>query len=86
MSIGGLIARAALLKEQMKKKPCKRCGLNYNQDKEAQCPHCGNLDIRGLKALLEKKEREYQGNKRLGQWFLFTAVLILMLMTLMGSV
>ena len=84
MSIGGLVARAALLKEQMKKKPCQRCGLLYNPKKEEKCPHCGDLDERGLALLLEKKEREIQGNRQLGNWFIFSAIVILFLMLLIS--
>ena len=80
MSFGGLIARAVLLKEQLKKKPCKRCGLLYDPKKEEKCPHCGDLDNKGLEILLNKKKKEFQGNKQLGLWFIFSAIVILFLL------
>jgi len=82
MNIAGLAARAALLREQMKKKPCKRCGMLYDPKKEEKCPHCADLDEKGLAALLEKKENEIQGNKRLGHWFLIAAVIIFLMLFL----
>ncbi|MBT2971448.1 MAG: hypothetical protein B6D72_19645 [gamma proteobacterium symbiont of Ctena orbiculata] len=85
MNFGGLLARAALLKEQMKKKPCKRCGLLYDPKNEATCPHCGDLDERGLEKLLEKREKEFHGNRRLGIWFIVTATVLLVLVLLIGG-
>ncbi|MES9991377.1 MAG: hypothetical protein ABW098_05450 [Candidatus Thiodiazotropha sp.] len=85
MNIGGLIGRAALLAEQMKKKPCKRCGLLYDPKKEEICPHCGDLDERGLEALLEKRENELQGNRELGYWFMLIAVAVFFLMLIIAN-
>lgn len=82
MSVGGLAARAALLKEQLKKKPCKRCGLHYDHDEDAECPHCGHLDEAGLQQLLAKKERERHGNSRLGNRMLLAAILVFVIMLL----
>lgn len=80
MDIGGLIARAALLKAQMKRKPCRRCGLHYDPEQDQQCPHCGGLDQAALFRLLEQREREFQGNRRLGFWFFVAAVCTLFIM------
>jgi len=82
MSFAGLAGRAALLVGQMNNKPCKRCGLQYNPKKEKKCPHCGDLDDQGLARLLERKESEFQSNRSLGGWFLFAAVVVLVLMVL----
>ncbi|WP_316364449.1 hypothetical protein [Candidatus Thiodiazotropha sp. CDECU1] len=83
MNIGGIVARAALLKEQMKKRPCKRCGLLYDPTKDKRCPHCDHLDQKGLEALIEKRKREHQGNKQLGKVFFFVALVIFMLMLIL---
>ncbi|MBI3186387.1 MAG: hypothetical protein HYZ31_00795 [Gammaproteobacteria bacterium] len=80
MNLGGLIARAALLKEQMKKQPCKRCGLHYDPIEMKQCPHCSHLDEPGLAKLLEQKENEIQSNKSLGFWFFIGAIVLLFIM------
>jgi hypothetical protein len=84
MPIGGLFARASLLKEQMKKKPCKRCGLLYDPKKEDQCPYCGDLDEAGLASLLERRETEYRANRQLGFRFILAAVFILLIITMVG--
>ncbi len=84
MSFGGLFARAALLKEQMKKKPCKRCGLLYDPKKEEQCPYCGDLDEAGLARLFERRETAYRANRQLGYRFIFAAVVVLLIVIMMG--
>ncbi|MCU7797587.1 MAG: hypothetical protein KZQ75_10690 [Candidatus Thiodiazotropha sp. (ex Myrtea spinifera)] len=86
MNFGGLVGKAALLKEQMKKKPCKRCGLMYDPVKKEKCPHCGDLDERGLEALLQKKKNEIQGIRQLGNWFLLAAVGLFFLLLLIGLI
>ena len=82
MNIPGLGARAALLKQQKITKPCPRCGLRYPQQ-EPECAHCGHLDEAGLAQLRENIEKEYQGRKALGQWFLMAAIGVLLLMALL---
>lgn len=83
MSIGGLLARAALPKEQ-KKKPCMRCGSLYDPKKEDKCPYCGDLDERGLTRLLDRRESEHQANRQLGVWFILAVVVILFITILVG--
>lgn len=56
MKIGGLLGRAALLAEQLRKRPCRLCGLPYNPGEETTCPYCDLLDNRGIAALLERRE------------------------------
>ena len=86
MGIGGLLARGALLKEQLKKTPCKRCGLHYDHSKKEECPHCGTLDHKGLKRLLEQKNTEKQGNKSLGFIFVVIAsVLVFLVVAINGA-
>jgi ribosomal protein L37E len=85
MSIGGLVARGVLLKEQMKKKPCKRCGLHYDHKEMDECPHCGHLDQTGLEKLLAEKEEEHQGNRTLGSVFLVAAVVLAILMVIIAG-
>lgn len=80
IGLGGLAAKAVLLKEQMKKKPCKRCGLHYDPKKETTCPHCGDLDEHGLVQLLERRKGEFQSNKSLGIWLIFGAIVVLIFM------
>ena len=80
MGIGGLAARAALLKEQLRQKPCPRCGLHYDPVKLAQCPHCGNLDERGLARLLEQREARFEANRALSIRFFVVALILLLVM------
>lgn len=77
MGLGGLFARLALLKEQMKKTPCERCGLHYDRSKKEECPHCDTMDHKGLEHFLEQKNTEKQGNKSLG--FVFAVIAIVLL-------
>ena len=67
--MGGLGARAILLKDQKNTKPCERCGLHYVPEKSEQCPHCGSLDHEGLYKLLEQIKLNREGNKKLGKLF-----------------
>jgi hypothetical protein len=71
MRIGGLAARAALLKEQMKKKPCERCSLHYNHVSFDKCPHCHHLDELRLQQLFAKKKLRFKVENPLGYCFLF---------------
>lgn len=71
----GILARALLLKDQLHIKPCRRCGLHYDQRAPA-CPHCGTLDDQGLKALLAEKARQHEGNTAMGRTFLLIGALL----------
>ena len=86
MNLGGLFARGAILKAQIKKTPCKRCGLHFDHSKNKECPHCGNLDQKGLEHLLEQQNVEKQGNKSLGSMFLIVAIILVVLVLLVGGV
>lgn len=83
MIFGGVAGKLALLREQMKKKPCPRCGLHYDPKQQEQCPHCGDLDQRGLEALLAQREIEHAGNKQLGSLFLYIALTLFVLILLL---
>lgn len=74
MNLGGLGARAALLKSQKPTKQCERCGLHYVVEGNDTCPHCGSLSDRELQVLLEHKEREQAGNRSLGLLFVVVAI------------
>lgn len=74
MELGGLL-RAFLLKDQLHIKPCPRCGLHYDQRQPA-CPHCGELDERGLEALRAERARQHEGNAAMGRLFLLIAALL----------
>lgn len=71
----GFLLRAALLKDQLHIKPCRRCGLHYDQ-RQPDCPHCGELDDSGLKALFSERERQQEGNVAMGRFFLLIAALL----------
>lgn len=71
----GFLARALLLKDQLHIRPCPRCGLHYDQRKPA-CPHCGELDDTGLKALLGEREKQHEGNAAMGRIFLLIAAIL----------
>jgi|GEM_PF-4541601 len=77
MSIGGLVAKLALVKSQKPTQKCERCGLHYPKD-AAVCTHCGNLDDRGLNELLEAIEFQRESNRRLGLLFAGLAILFTM--------
>ena len=76
MRLGGLVARAALLKEQHNQTPCDRCGLQYDHDKLEKCPHCGDLDEQGLARFLAQREAGLQANRLLGRKFLIATVIV----------
>lgn len=71
----GFLARAYLLKDQLHIKPCERCRLHYDH-REPACPHCGDLDTDALKALLQAKDREREGNAAMGKLFLVIAAIL----------
>ena len=85
MSIGGLGARAALLKGQKNTKPCERCGLHYISEENEQCPHCNSLDEAGLKKLIEQVERHHQGNKKLGMMFFIVMLAVGFIMLVLSG-
>ncbi len=82
MSIGGLGARAAMLKNQKPTKKCERCGLRYVEPSPDKCPHCGDLCEARLHQLLDKVQREAKASKSLGKYFLFAAILTAVLLVL----
>lgn len=71
----GFLLRAALLKDQLQIKPCPRCGLHYDQ-REPTCPHCADLDDKGLQTLLEERDRTREGNAAMGRVFLVIAAVL----------
>ncbi len=82
MDIVGLVARAALLKQQMKKKPCVRCGQLFDHDALEECPHCGGLNETQLQAMLKQKEEGFKSRRSLGFLFMVVAMVITVLMLL----
>jgi uncharacterized membrane protein YvbJ len=83
--MGGLGARAVLLKDQKDTKPCKRCGLHYAPDENEQCPHCAALDHAGLKKLLEQIEQQTEGNRKLGRRFLIGMLVVGLIMLIVAN-
>ena len=75
MSLGGFGLRALLLKDQLHIKPCKRCGLHYDE-REPECPHCSTLGPEALKAMLEERELEREGNASIGRIFLLIGAVL----------
>ncbi|PVV27876.1 MAG: hypothetical protein B6D79_00095, partial [gamma proteobacterium symbiont of Ctena orbiculata] len=57
--------------------------LLYDPTKEKRCPHCDQLDQKGLEALIEKRKREHRGNKQLGKVFFIVALVIFMFMQIL---
>ena len=54
-----LLARAILLRRQLKSnnlKQCNRCSLVYDRSL-SQCPHCKGLNERQVEELIEKQKR-----------------------------
>lgn len=80
MSPGGLGGRAAHLLEQMKNMPCKRCGLQFDPDKEPKCPRCADLNDAEVEAILAAREREHVGNSMLGMRFIAAALVIFLIL------
>ena len=85
MSLGGLGARAILLKDQKDTKPCDRCGLHYVPEDNEKCPHCGSLDQAGLKKLLKEIERQNQGNRKLGLLFFIGMLVVVFIMLVVAN-
>lgn len=83
MNLGGLGLRALLLKDQLHIKPCVRCGLHYDE-REPECPHCSGLSSEALKAMLEEKELEREGNAPMGRIFLLIGF-VLAVLVLIGA-
>jgi len=77
MSIGGIGAVLAHMKNQKPTQKCGRCGLLYPKDLEI-CSHCGDLDENGLKKLLETIEDHHESNSKLGILFAAIAGLIIL--------
>jgi len=75
MDLGGMVLRALLLKDQLHTKPCKRCGLHYD-DRELKCPHCSELGPDALQAMLKGKELEREGNIPMGRVFLLVGIVL----------
>jgi hypothetical protein len=86
MSIGGLLARMALLKEQLKSKPCVRCHQLYDPTTLEKCPHCGELDDADLLQYIEQLESEHLGNRKLGMWFLTAMLVVGFIMLVLAGV
>lgn len=61
MDIGGLVAKAIVLKNQLSKKQCKRCGLPYEKDRK-ECPHCSMISDDRLEELLSNGQKMQTGN------------------------
>ena len=81
MNIGGLGARAALLKHQKPTKPCDRCGLRYAEDLDV-CSHCGTLNDQELHELKKRLAAEAEGSSRLGLYLLKLSVISALLFLL----
>lgn len=84
--LGGLLAKAASLKNQKPTEKCKRCGLQFTFEDNKKCPHCGSLSESELNELKEKIESEHTGNRRLAAWFVVAALIILALMIIYSNV
>ncbi len=60
-----LIARAILLRQQLKSKnklkQCPRCSLFYEQSQD-HCPHCAGLNDRQIEELIERQKTFQTGN------------------------
>ena len=80
MSLAG---RLILLKEQLKKKPCSRCGYHYDPLIKNKCPRCGDLDEITLQDLLKKIQAGHQNRKSLGKLFFIIALIIAILLLIM---
>lgn len=81
MNIGGLGARAALLKHQKPTKLCSRCGLRYAEDLNV-CSHCGTLSDQELYELKERLEFEGEGSSKLGLYLIMLSIISALLFLL----
>ncbi len=79
MGLGGLTARAALLREQLKRSPCERCGFMFELAKEEKCPQCSELSNAKVAKIVNARERQYETNKSLGVWFYWLALVSLII-------
>ena len=61
---------------------CHRCTKKYSPDYK-ECPHCSDVkDGRELENFIQQHKSEMRGNSTLGLYFMFAAVLVLLLMSL----
>lgn len=82
MNIGGLIAKAAMLKNQKPSIKCQRCSLYYVKEEHDSCPHCGSLSEFELNILIEKLKNDRAERSKMGLGFAMAAVIITVLMLL----
>lgn len=85
MSLAGIAARAAVLKEQRKNQPCPQCGERLDPARKRYCPNCGELDQAEMERILQNKNIGSQGNKALGIWFLSLALVIGVVIVIIAS-
>jgi len=67
--------------KQEKLKKCNRCLLNY-EEKHDKCPHCRDLDEKGVIKLIEMHRDEQKSNSSLGKYFVLISITIIFLLIL----
>lgn len=83
MSMGGMFAKLAMVKDHRYDVQCPRCSLYYNTKKTQNCSHCSDLKDIELAQLKIRQENEREGNRRLGQRFLVVAVALLLVVAVL---
>ena len=63
---------------------CNRCNLQFPTE-EKFCPHCKELTDEEVKALKLKKQEEHKGNSNLGKFFIYAAILLILLMVAVSN-
>ena len=62
---------------------CSRCTLNYPL-REKKCVHCGDLNDQQLVSLLDRVEKDREGNRQLGSYFAIAAAVLFIVLVLMS--
>jgi len=75
----GLGFKAYSHRKALKDKVCPRCGLKISSEHEL-CPHCDGLDEQQLQALHVKRQQMDSDNKKIGLWFFYMAVFIIVVL------
>ncbi len=70
-----LLARLILLRQELNKIRCGRCGLYYEKQ-HPQCPHCRDMNAARLKAFLEESGIDPAAKSGMGQFLVLAAIIV----------
>lgn len=76
-----LVAKLIVLLQDLNQKRCDRCSLHYGKDHD-KCPHCSDMNDFALKAFLEERGIDPNAKSSLGQFLVFAAIIMLVIIIL----